>query len=54
MNNYKLICIDVDGTLYDDHKVIPPANVTALQEASAKGIRVAITTGRPASWCSWT
>lgn len=46
MNDYKLICIDVDGTLYDDHKVIPPANVTALQEASAKGIRVAITTGR--------
>lgn len=47
MNNpYKLICIDVDGTLYNDQKVIPTENITAIQEAAAKGILVAITTGR--------
>ncbi len=47
MNNpYKLICIDVDGTLYNDQKVIPTENITAIQEAAARGILVAITTGR--------
>lgn len=47
MNNpYKLICIDVDGTLYNDQKVIPLENITAIQEAAARGILVAITTGR--------
>jgi len=43
---YKLICIDVDGTLYNDQKIIPEENKKAIQEARRKGIHVAITTGR--------
>lgn len=42
----KLICIDVDGTLYNDQKIIPEENRTAIQEAARKGILIAITTGR--------
>ena len=45
-NKYKLICIDVDGTLYNDQKIIPQENIKAIQEAAAKGILIAITTGR--------
>lgn len=46
MKPYRLICIDVDGTLYNDEKIIPQENIQAIQEASAKGILIAITTGR--------
>ncbi len=45
-NLYKLICIDVDGTLYNDEKNIPEENRVAIQEARKKGIFIAITTGR--------
>ncbi len=46
MRKIKLICIDVDGTLYNDKKEIPQENIDAIQEASKKGILIAITTGR--------
>ncbi len=46
MTKIKLICIDVDGTLYNDEKEIPKENIQAIQEASKKGIHIAITTGR--------
>ncbi len=46
MTKIKLICIDVDGTLYNDQKEIPKENIEAIQEASNKGILIAITTGR--------
>ncbi|HSR04340.1 MAG TPA: Cof-type HAD-IIB family hydrolase [Proteiniclasticum sp.] len=45
-NAYKLICIDVDGTLYNDQKIIPEENKKAIQEADQRGILIAITTGR--------
>lgn len=43
---YQLICIDVDGTLYNDAKIIPAANVAALARAHAAGMTICITTGR--------
>lgn len=46
MNKIKLICIDVDGTLYNDHKTIPEENISAIRKAYDKGIQIAITTGR--------
>lgn len=43
---YKLVCSDVDGTLIDDHGMIPEANQQALQALEDYGICFAITTGR--------
>ncbi len=42
----RLIALDLDGTLLDDHRQISPANRQALAEAAAKGIQILITTGR--------
>ena len=42
----KLICIDMDGTLLDNHHNISEENKEALKEAVSKGIHIALTTGR--------
>ena len=42
----KLIGIDVDGTLLDSRGQLPPRNLDAIVEAAARGIHVAIVTGR--------
>lgn len=44
--NYKLICIDLDGTLLDNDCQISEKNKAALKAAVDKGIRIAFTTGR--------
>lgn len=45
----RLIALDMDGTLLDsDHTTIPPRNLNALRAAAAKGVHIAIATGR--SW----
>lgn len=44
---YKLVAIDMDGTLLDDSKTIPNENIRAIKEASNKGIKIALATGRP-------
>lgn len=45
----KLIALDMDGTLLGaDHNTIPPENISALREASRRGVKVAIASGR--SW----
>lgn len=47
---YKLMCIDVDGTLVDSNKDLPLANKRAIQEACRAGLKIAIASGRaPAS-----
>jgi Cof subfamily protein (haloacid dehalogenase superfamily) len=43
---YKLLALDLDGTLVDEGKPIPPHVITALQEVTEKGVTVAIVTGR--------
>jgi len=44
---YKLIAIDIDGTLINDRKEITTEVNEAIQAAKAKGVNVAICTGRP-------
>ena len=43
---YKLIAIDLDGTLLDDKKVIPKENLKLVYELLDRGYEVVIATGR--------
>lgn len=43
---YKLLCIDIDGTLLDDGKKIQPETIRCLKAASDKGMRIALSSGR--------
>ena len=43
---YKLIAIDLDGTLLDDSKKIPDLNIEVLNKLIDKGYEVVIATGR--------
>jgi Cof subfamily protein (haloacid dehalogenase superfamily) len=45
-HNIGLIGIDVDGTLLDSRGRLPGENLAAITEASARGIHIAIVTGR--------
>ena len=42
----RLIALDIDGTLLDEHSQLPARNRDAVAEASARGIEVALVTGR--------
>ena len=42
----RLIGIDIDGTLLDSNGRLPDANCTAIHEAVAAGVHVALVTGR--------
>ena len=42
----RLIAIDIDGTLLDSHGALPEANRRAISEASARGVEIALATGR--------
>jgi len=44
--NYKLICIDMDGTLLNDKKIISERNIKAIRLAHDIGVRIAVCTGR--------
>ena len=44
---YKLIAMDLDGTLNNDQKVITEKTKTALMAAQRKGIRLALASARP-------
>jgi len=46
---YKLLVLDMDGTLLDEHQQISSENVSAIQAAVEKGIHVVIATGRTKS-----
>jgi Cof subfamily protein (haloacid dehalogenase superfamily) len=46
LSDIKLIALDLDGTLVHDAKRIPEANLQAVKRAMARGITVAIATGR--------
>ena len=45
--NYRLIAMDLDGTLNDDAKHITPLTWQALMRAQAQGIRLALASARP-------
>src|ERR1700686_3244534 len=42
----RLIALDIDGTLLDDRSQLPEINRQAVAEAAARGIEVALVTGR--------
>ena len=44
---YKLIAIDMDGTLLSNEKQISPANYEAIQQARENGVKVVLASGRP-------
>jgi Cof subfamily protein (haloacid dehalogenase superfamily) len=44
---YKLIALDMDGTLLREDKTISKETHKAIQRAKTKGVKVVLTTGRP-------
>lgn len=44
---YRLIAMDLDGTLNNDEKKITPRTVQALMQAQEKGIRLVLASARP-------
>ena len=44
--NYKLLALDLDGTLLNDSENISSNNISYIDKASRKGIKIIITTGR--------
>lgn len=46
----KLVCIDMDGTIYNKKRVILESTKKALKEAQLNGIKIAIVTGRPLNY----
>lgn len=47
MKNYKIIFIDMDGTLLDDNKKVSVENMNCLRKFKDIGIYVVLTSGRP-------
>jgi len=46
MNEYQLLCSDIDGTLLDNQSEISEANIAAVQAAVRAGKRVVLASGR--------
>lgn len=44
---YKVLALDLDGTLTNSKKVITPRTRTALLMAAARGVRIVLASGRP-------
>ena len=42
----QILAFDLDGTLLDDKKQIPPENMEAIKSAAAKGVHIVPATGR--------
>lgn len=45
---YRLIALDIDGTLFSSDQQILPSTIHAIRQARAKGVRVVLCTGRSA------
>ncbi len=43
---YKLVAIDIDGTLITDEKKITPKTIETIKEASKKGVKIVLSSGR--------
>ena len=50
--SYKLICIDVDGTLLGENGIIPEENILAIEQAYKKGVQVVISTENIQQCCT--
>src|SRR5699024_7237627 len=47
INVYKLVAIDIDGTLLNSYQEITQQVKVAIQNAKARGVKVVLCTGRP-------
>ncbi|MCM1106345.1 MAG: Cof-type HAD-IIB family hydrolase [Blautia sp.] len=47
MADYKLVALDLDGTLFDDNSRISDGNLAALRRITDAGVHAVISTGRP-------
>ena len=47
MTQYKVVALDLDGTLTNSDKVITPRTQAALEEAARQGVRIVLASGRP-------
>ncbi|SCZ01986.1 Cof-type HAD-IIB family hydrolase [Alkaliphilus peptidifermentans] len=45
--SYKLVAIDIDGTLLNSNHVIPEENIETIRQLREKGVSFVIVTGRP-------
>lgn len=45
--SYRIIALDLDGTLTNSQKVITPRTFEALMRAQHEGIRIVLASGRP-------
>lgn len=51
---YKLLVLDVDGTLLNDAKEISKRTLASLLKAQQMGVRIALASGRPTyASCHW-
>lgn len=46
MLRYRLLALDLDGTLLDGTSRVPPENARAIRQAQARGVQIALCTGR--------
>lgn len=46
-DNYKIVFIDIDGTLVNDEEQIPKENIETIKKLKTKGIEVVLASGRP-------
>lgn len=44
---YKLLVLDLDGTLTNDEKIITPKTYDALMKAQEEGVKIVLASGRP-------
>ena len=44
---YKVLALDLDGTLTNSEKIITPRTKAALQEAARRGVCIVLASGRP-------
>ncbi len=47
MSNYKLVALDLDGTLFNNQSKITEDNIKEIRRVSEQGVHVVISTGRP-------
>ncbi len=50
---YKLLALDIDGTLLDDNRQLSEENISAIKRAVDSGVHVTICTGRPIQGVKW-
>ena len=46
-NKYKIVFIDIDGTLVNDEKVIPKENIETIKRLKKDRVEVVLASGRP-------